>query len=233
MLGQHDVPAVREVKQEVRARLLEVHLEGRVVNLLRAGDVLEAAHTRLRDTLRRVRPAVQRELDVLDGERVAVVPHHILDEIDRNLVNGRCELPAFAEVGQHVDAVARVELQNAAVMAIEVLREVPYARLRHIPLGRECARTHCPDKMTATPDAIRARHCGRRCCAATGRLSRLRYGLRRRRDHLGLECRLRGRGGRGCGGSLGLLCRLLWRRSSGRGGGRRCLLWRGGSGRGR
>ena len=225
MLGQHNMPPVSQVEQEVGARLLEVHLESRVVNLFRAGDVLEAAHARLRDALRRVPPAMERELDVFDGKRIAVVPHHAFIEVHRDLVNGGSELPAFSEVGQHIDAVARVELQDAAVVAIEVLGEVPYARLRHIPLGWKCARTYGPDEMAATPDAIRARHCGRRCGAPSGRLCRLRYWLRRRRDCLGLERRLCGRGGCRRSGCLGLRCRLCRCGCCRRGGWGR-LLWR-------
>ena len=115
------------------------------------------------------------------------MPHHALDEIDRNLVNGGGELPAVAEVGQDIDAVARVELQDTAVMSVEVLSKVPHSGLSHIPLGREHARPDAPDKMTATLDAIRTRHSGGGRRAATGWLSWLRYGLCRRGNGLRLE----------------------------------------------
>ena len=153
------------------------------------------------------------------------MPHNAFIQVDGYLVNGGRELPAFAEVRQHVNAVARVELQNAAVVAVEMLGEVPHACLGHVPLGRECARTNSPDEMAAAPHIAGACHRrGRRSAAPRG-LSWLCNRLCRCRNDLRLECRLCGSGG--CLRLLGRLCRcgsgcsrccggrrLLWRRRS-------------------
>ena len=136
------------------------------------------------------------------------MPHHALDEIDRNLVNGGGELPAVAEVGQDIDAVARVELQDTAVMSVEVLSKVPHSGLSHIPLGREHARPDAPEEMTAAPDVASAHHGCRRGFSAGRCLCRLRNWLRGGWNHLRLERLLcGGRGGR-CRGRLRLLCCL-------------------------
>ena len=93
-------------------------------------------------------------------------------------------------------------------MAVEMLSEMPYPRLRHVPLWREHAWAYAPEEMTAAPDVTCAHRDCRRGFNAGRCLCRLRNWLCGRGNHLRLEGLLCGHCRGRCSGCLRLLCCL-------------------------